>query len=352
MPYDWTNLVGFRQAIGEAGVEELPATTIAVAADMKALAPDDFKRVIVDSTVREKAIAFPTDSQLVEPRAGAEFSLKQTYEREGKRLRRRAGGYAHAKQYKRLGLVLKRKRTILGHVLRGIERKITSANETHPVTSKIWLAPAGGSAGNAERTTASCTRQRGSAAAKAKPGNRTSGVKAGLAITAKSGLIVSARIFPGNPYDVHTLAAQLEQTCILLENILGDPKPTTTLINLGYRGVGAEVAPVKLIHRGKHKTLSDRQWKRRQAVEPVIGHVKVDHGLRRCWLKGAIGDTLRVVLCSAGFKPALVAARDRQGIGIKPIWLHCLRAVQNALHVFASFAGSIMRTPLASIARH
>ncbi|MDR6504093.1 hypothetical protein J2785_007287 [Burkholderia ambifaria] len=101
---------------------------------MKALAPDEFKSVIFDSTVQEKAIAFPTDSQLLEQRA--EYSLKQTYEREGKRLRRRTGGYAHAKQYKRLGLVLKRKRTILGRVLRDIERKIASANETHPVPSK------------------------------------------------------------------------------------------------------------------------------------------------------------------------------------------------------------------------
>ncbi|MDR6504092.1 hypothetical protein J2785_007286 [Burkholderia ambifaria] len=172
-------------------------------------------------------------------------------------------------------------------------------------------------------------------------------MKAGLAITAKSGLIVSAHIFPGNPYDGHTLSTQPEQTRILLENISGDSKPTTVLIDLSYRGVGAEVAPVKLIHRGRHKTLSDRHWKRlkqRQAVEPAIGHVKADYGLRRCWLKGARGDTLHVALCSAGFKSALVAARDRHGIGIKSIWLHCLRAAQNALHVFVSFAVSIMQT--------
>jgi len=61
------------------------------------------------------------------------------------------------------------------------------------------------------------------------------------------------------------------------------------LVDLGFRGVDAEVSSVHLIHRGKHKTLTrtQRRWlKRRQAIEPIIGHVKHDHGMRRCWLKG------------------------------------------------------------------
>ncbi|WP_232443353.1 IS5 family transposase, partial [Burkholderia ubonensis] len=150
LPCDPTNLGRFRSAIGEAGVEELLATTIAVAANTNAVAPDEFKRIIVDTTVQEKAVAFPTDSRLLEvaraklvvlaQRAG--IALKQTYEREGKRLRRRAGGYAHAKQYKRLRRVLKRQRTILGRLLRDIERKIVALAEPHQAKLKTWLARA------------------------------------------------------------------------------------------------------------------------------------------------------------------------------------------------------------------
>jgi transposase, IS5 family len=51
-------------------------------------------------------------------------SPKQTYEREGKSLRRRAAGYAHAKQFKRMKRVLRRQRKILGCVLREVRRKI------------------------------------------------------------------------------------------------------------------------------------------------------------------------------------------------------------------------------------
>ncbi|OTP66402.1 Aconitate hydratase [Caballeronia sordidicola] len=117
-------------------------------------------------------------------------------------------------------------------------------------------------------------------------------------------LIVGARSFSGNPYDGHTLAEQLEQTRILLENVPGEPKPKTVLADLGFRGVDAELGPVQLIHRGKHKTLTNpqRRWlKRRQAIEPIIGHLKQDHGMRPCWLKGQSGDALHAVLCATGY---------------------------------------------------
>jgi IS5 family transposase len=47
--------------------------------------------------------------------------------------------------------------------------------------------------------------------------------------------MVGARSFPGNPYDGHTLAEQLEQTNNLLQDI--GVKPTTAIVDLGYRGV-------------------------------------------------------------------------------------------------------------------
>jgi IS5 family transposase len=129
-------------------------------------------------------------------------------------------------------------------------------------------------------------------------------VKVSLVITEKRGLIVGARSFSGNPYDDHTLAVLLEQTGILLGTVPSEPKPKTVLVDLGFRGVGAELGPVQLIHRGNHKTLTRPQrrgLKRRQAIEPVIGHVKQEHGMRRCWLEGQSGDALHAVLCATGY---------------------------------------------------
>ena len=142
LPCDATQIGRFRTAIGEAGVEELLKATIDTAVQTKAVRSAEFERVIVDTTVQEKAIAHPVDSRLLEiarakvvqaaKRVG--INLKQTFIREGKELRRKAGGYAHAKQFKRLRRTVKRQRTILGIVLREIGRKLATATSESPGT--------------------------------------------------------------------------------------------------------------------------------------------------------------------------------------------------------------------------
>jgi IS5 family transposase len=329
-PCDPTNLGRFRRALELAGVEEMLAKTIEAAVALDAVKPQELDRVIVDSTVQEKAIAHPTDSRLLEvarakvvllaKRAGIE--LKQTFEREGGSLRRRAGGYAHAKQFKRLKKVLKRQRTILGRVLRDIGRKLPELPEAVQAKLAPWLE-------RAERIRTQQPKDKAKLYALHAPevecigkGKARKpyefGVKVSVAVTAKQGLMVGARAFPGNPYDGHTLAEQIEQTTILLQDVPGEPKPKTVLVDLGYRGVDQELAPVQVIHRGKAKTLTkaQRRWlKRRQAVEPAIGHAKQDHGLDRCYLKGAEGDALHAVLCAAGYNIRwLLRAIARMGL--------------------------------------
>ena len=309
LPCDPSSLVRWRKRLGEAGMEELLAQTIAAARSMKAVKARDLERVIVDSTVQEKAVAYPTDSRLLE--AGRRklvllakrhgIALRQSYEREGPTLRRRAGGYAHAKQFKRMRRVLRRQRTVLGRVIGDIERKLADAGEAAKAALGTWLD-------RAKRLHAQRPKDKGKLYALHAPeveciGKGKSrqpyefGVKVGLAVTARQGLIVGARSFPGNPYDGDTLAEQLEQA-----QIVSGCKPKVAIVDLGYRG--REVAGVEILHRGKPKRLTRSQWrwvKRRQAIEPIIGHVKDDCGLRRCWLKGAQGDAMHAVLCAAGY---------------------------------------------------
>ena len=128
------------------------------------------------------------------------------------------------------------------------------------------------------------------------------GVKVGIASTLNANLIVGAKAFPGNPYDGHTLNAQLEQASILMQD--NQTKPVTAFVDLGYRGVDAQNPDVHIVHRGKAKRISEqdrKQLKRRQAIEPIIGHLKADHRMDRCHLKGEIGDRLHAVLCAAGY---------------------------------------------------
>ena len=128
------------------------------------------------------------------------------------------------------------------------------------------------------------------------------GVKVGIATTLKGNLIVGARTFPGNPYDGHTLHEQVEQASILMQAT--GVRPQTVYVDLGYRGVDQANPDIAIKHRGRFKSLTDEErknLKRRQAIEPIIGHLKADHRMDRCHLKGAQGDSLHAVLCAAGY---------------------------------------------------
>jgi IS5 family transposase len=140
--------------------------------------------------------------------------------------------YAHAKQFKRLRRLLKRQRTILGRLLRDVQRKASAEQHT---TLSPWLE-------RIARLQRQKPKDRNKLYAlhapevecicKGKARNPYEfGVKVGLAVTAKQGLIVGARSFPGNPYDGDTLAEQIEQVAILT-----DVKPRHVIVDLGFRG--------------------------------------------------------------------------------------------------------------------
>jgi len=238
--------------------------------------------------------------------------------------------------------VLRCQRTILGVLLREVRRKMTTLPQAAQAQLDVWLQ-------RAERIHAQRPSDKNKLYALHAPevecigkGKARKpyefGVKVSLAVTHKSGLMVGARSFPGNPFDGHTLAAQLEQTGTLLQDIGVAPK--VAVVDLGYRGVDQEIAPVALIHRGKYKSLSQeqRRWlKRRQAVEPLIGHTKQDHGMQRCWLKGSEGDALHAVLCAAGFNIRwLMRALLRQlcASGLKHVFLALMTLCANQLTGF------------------
>ena len=315
LPCDATLIGKFRKLIGEDGVEELLSQTITVALNLKVISKKALETVVVDSTVQPKAIAHPTDSRLlevarqklVEAAKDARISLKQTFAKEGKQLTRKAGGYAHARQFRRMRKPINRQRTIVAKLARQIERQMAAvADDMKQMINEALRKAQQIVTQTKHRKTKGIPKLYSWHAPEveviAKGKARTPyefGVKVGITSTLKGNLILGARSFPNNPYDGHTLAEQLEQASILANSSIKD-----VYVDLGYRGVDQQNPDVSIKHRGKYKRLNDKErrlLKRRQAIEPIIGHLKSDHRMNRCHLKGSEGDAIHAVLCAAGY---------------------------------------------------
>ncbi len=241
----------------------------------------------------------------------AGIELKQTFAKEGRLLRLKAGRYTHDRQFKRMRRVIKRQSTVVGRLVREIERKAgaLSAAVHEALGDALSKARRIADQSRSRKNTSGVPKLYSWSAPEveciAKGKSRTPyefGVKVGIAATLKHNLIVGARAFTGNPYDGHTLREQLEQATILMQDT--GMAPVTAYVDLGYRGVDADTPGVSIKHRGKFKSLTAQErklLKRRQAIEPIIGHLKADHRMDRCHLKDEQGDRLHAVLCAAGY---------------------------------------------------
>jgi IS5 family transposase len=308
LPIHPSSLSRWRKRIGKSGCERLLQETITAATRSKALPAREFRKVNVDTTVQEKNIAFPTDAKLLDTsrrrlvKLADEYglSLRQNYNRVGPRLVRRIGGYAHAKQFKRMRSALKKLNVRVGRVVRDIERQLEDRDEQTREAFAHDLALARRILGQKRMDKDklySLHAPEVECIGKGKAHKRYEfGVKASFATTHRSGFVVGALHCPGNPYDGHTLKHQLEQVK-KLTGVL----PVRCFADKGYRGHGMTDVQVFISgqRRGVTRTIR-RELKRRSAIEPEIGHMKNDGHLGRCYLKGTEGDAMNILLVAAG----------------------------------------------------
>lgn len=306
-PIDPSSLTRWRKRIGEAGVERLLSESIDAARRGKVVKEKSFDKVIVDTTVMEKAIAYPTDSQLLEKgrqhlvklAASLGIALRQNYNREAPRLAAQVARYAHARQYRRMRAVLKTQRTILGRVWRDMQRKL-NGDQVNMDAVKTILAKVQRLLSQ-QRTDKnklySLHAPEVECIAKGKVRQPYEfGVKVSIATTHKEGLVVGIKSMPGNPYDGHTLPSAVAQIAVLTNRT-----PKAVFVDRGYRGI--EVPGVSIWRSGQKRGVTPSIKKaihRRSAIEPAIGHMKHDGRLGRNWLKGELGDALHAMLCGAG----------------------------------------------------
>lgn len=325
-PMDPSSMTKWRHRLGEKGCELLLQEMLTVGVKTKAVKIHDMKKVIVDTTVQEKAITHPTDAKLYQAgrcwlvrlakKHGLE--LRQSYERLGKKVLFQNNCYARARQTKRARKKTKQLKTYLGRVYRDILRQLESREELKKNFSEILnrVEQLLNQNKQTKNKLYSLHAPEVECIGKGKSHKKYEfGVKTSLVTTHKSNFVIGMTTFPGNPYDGHTLVSALDQ----VEKLVGR-RPDICYADRGYRGHSEQQSKI-IISRQKRfmKTRAMRQaMKRRNAIEPVIGHLKSNTRLGRNFLKGSLGDKLNAMLSGIGHNFRIILRK------LKLLWLKIL----------------------------
>jgi len=307
-PLEPTSMVKWRHRIGSVGMEKLFYQTLKTAQELGLLTKSHFNKVNIDTTVQEKAIAYPTDARLyykmrerlvVEAkRRGIE--LRQNYRRLSRKALVKQGRYSHARQMKRAVRETKKLKIYLGRVTRDIRRKCkeidTGLSELIKMSERLLSQKR-----EDKDKLYSVHAPEVECIAKGKVHKRYEfGCKVSVATTSRDNWVVGIQAHHGNPYDGHTLKSAIEQIKQITSYTVKD-----AYCDKGYRGYDydgeTDVHIVGQSNREKPITRSLLKWlKRRNAIEPKIGHLKTDSRMDRNYLKGIEGDRINALLAGCG----------------------------------------------------
>jgi len=294
-----TSLTRWRKRLGPDNLEKLLKVSINVAIKTKTVSPSELEKTIADTTVMPKAIAYPNEAKLlqriieriVRAAAQAHINLKRTFIRVSKKTLRNYQRLMHGKKIKQAQKPLNKLRRYLSKILKDLDPHLESCPrelfKEAVVGAKLLTQSK-----EDKNKIYSCHEPMVACIAKGKAHKPYEfGAKACLIVTEKSGLALSLTTHTGNPYDGHLLAGAVENA----ENMSG-VEIGRILVDLGFRGHGVTEKQVLISRtRGLAPPLK-KALKRRQAIEPWIGHMKNDGKLGRCYLKGVLGDQIHGIL--------------------------------------------------------
>jgi IS5 family transposase len=297
-----TELVVFRQRIGEAGVELILKESIRVNK------PRDDGRVSVvslDTTVQEKNITYPTDDKLYKKIikkcwkiANYEgLNLRQSYTRTVKKLSHQQRFKNTKKGSKDARKANKKIKVIAGRLVRELARKLPldTLGTYLPALKLYWRVLC--QKRQDTNKVYSLHEPDVKCYSKGKEHKKFEfGSKASILVDQSTGIIMGAINFTETLHDSKTLPEALEQYERLMGKEVGE-----VFVDRGYKGMstykGSKIQvpkPDKNITRTKRKRHS-----KRAAIEPIIGHLKTDYRLCRNYLKGVLGDMMNVILSAA-----------------------------------------------------
>lgn len=307
LPCDPTDLVYFRKRIGTEGVEKIFAMSVALHGK-----DAQEKQVIIDTTVQEKNVTYPTDGKLAIKMihhlyriSRAEgIQLRRTYLKEIKGHRISLRFFRHPKKIKKARAAMKRLKTITRILIRDISRKIDEKKlEKHQETFDLFLKVSDQKQKDSNKIY-SLHEQHIYVIAKGKDHKKYEyGTKASLVTTMKSNVIIGVSSHEKNEHDSKTLEAALASA-----NKHRTKPIMEAICDRGYRGkkeVDGTVICIPDTPKKRdtkyQKEQKRKKFRRRAAIEPIIGHVKSDHRMQRNYLKGFVGDEINLLLAASAF---------------------------------------------------
>jgi transposase, IS5 family len=307
LPCDPSDLTYFRNRIGEEGTALILAHSIALhGKEAKE------SEIVVDSTVQEKNITYPTDTKQYRKIILQCWKLSN---RVGIRLRRRYSKEVrkhlisqrfrkNPKKRKIAHRGQRRLRTIAGILIRELERKLPAEikeiqKQTFALYRKVLSQKT-----NDSNKIYSLHEPHVYCISKGKEYKKYEfGTKASIAMTKTRGIIVAACAHRTNLFDGHSLPEVLNQV-----EAMNNQRPKLAIVDRGYRGKST-IGTTEVVVPGKpsknqsrsQTTKIRKRFRRRAAIEALIGHLKHDFRLLRCFLKGFIGDQINLFMAAAAW---------------------------------------------------
>lgn len=305
-PCNPSELVHFRKRIGEAGAEKIFQASVLLHGD-RALE----RAVVIDTTVQEKNITFPTDDKLrmkVIRRcwnlaSTEDIQLRRSYRRELKKLLRIIRFSRSVRVKSKVAAAKRRLKTIANALLRDITRKLPEDRRNILLEKLEIYRKAVNQQRKDKNKIYSLHEPEICCICKGKEHKKYEfGSKAAIAMTKTDCIIVGAKSFR-NEYDGDTLQGVLSHV-----SAVRGASPEKAFCDRGFRGRTTEGCTAIIIPQVPSRKTTEyskrkarRDFGRRSAIEPVIGHVKNDFRLARNYLKGTIGDAINLLLAVAAF---------------------------------------------------
>lgn len=306
-PCDPSDFVHFRNRIGEKGVEIIFKYSVELhGKSVKS------KQVISDTTVQENNTTYPTEAKQAKRiiDKGAQIAKKegiiqrQSYKRTSKQLLRDTYNSQHPKRKKKAQKAQKKLNTIAGRIVREMNKKLPEdrlpiykdeltmfqkvLDQKRNDSNKIY---------SLHKPFTACIAK-GKAHKKYEYGN-----KIGIMLNPKELVVLAVDSFEGNPHDGKTIEPLLNQMEVNLEYL-----PEEVVYDRGGRGKsqikGVKIStpkPAKKSDSQYQKRKKRKKFRRRAAIEPVIGHLKTDFRMAQNYLHGRSSPRMNAMLAATGW---------------------------------------------------